>query len=350
MKTALITGVTGQDGSYVADILLERGYEVHGLYRRVAGGDNLLNVRHLLDNVEFHLHRGDVLEALAVDRLVRELQPDELYHFADQDNVDWSFKLPGLAADLTAGATAKLLESVVSGSPKTRVFVPTSATMFGDAQPPQDEGTPLRPLSPYAVGKVSAYHWAHYYREVRGLHVVVGIMFNHDSPRRRGDYLLHKIARAVATREPTKLRSATQRVDIGWALQFMMAVVDLMRLDKPETVVIGTGTAHMVSQMVDRAERMASFQLSRVVEFGLEERPGTVPTYQACPSKLLSLIGWHPTSTSLNVVSELVNHYRGTELGGPVEADPQRIKDAFAAAQAHWQACFRQKHDDSREG
>lgn len=305
MKKALITGVTGQDGSYLVDILLDRGYEVHGLYRRVSGG-NFHNIQHVLDKhpVEFHLHRGDIQDPGSVVNAVATVTPDEVYHMADQDNVGWSHDVPTLASDVTARGTAVVLEAVRVHSPRSRVFVPCSATVFGDAPAPQDERTPFNPQSPYAVGKAAAFYWARYYREVHGLHVVVGIMYNHDSPRRQGDYLLHKICRAAASGDPIELGDPRQRVDIGDAREFMKIVHKMMQLHVPDDFVVGTGESPTIGD-VARYAGLTS------VRWGHPDRPGRVPTLVAYPKKLNDTLGQQGVLTKnvFNVVVGLLEHY-----------------------------------------
>ena len=226
---ALITGVLGQDGSYLADILLSRGYEVHGLYRH-SSKDNLQNVSHNLDNPCFKLHKGDVIDGLCLDMLIERLQPDEIYHMADQDNVDWSYKIPSYQIEITVKAVVNLLTSVHHRCPRAKVFLPCSATMFGSAQAPQTEETPFDPRSPYACAKVAVYHIARMYRQNYNLYVNVGIMFNHDSPRRNGNYLLHKICKAAVTGEKVAMFDVEQEVAIGYAEDYMRYVCDMMQL------------------------------------------------------------------------------------------------------------------------
>jgi GDPmannose 4,6-dehydratase len=308
MKKALITGVTGQDGSYLADILLDQGYEVHGTHRRVSTG-NLQNVEHLRDNVEFHLHRMDLQDPWSIERVVRDVRPDELYHMADQDNVGWSFDVPWLSHDVTARGVALVLGAVLVHAPEARVFVPCSATVFGDAPPPQDEETRFLPQSPYAVGKVSAYYWAEYYRRVHGLHVTTGIMYNHDSPRRTGDYLLHKICRAAALGGSVELGNPYQRVDIGYAREYMeMVAGSLIHYKDPDVYVVGTGDAYAIGDMVSYARKKV--ETSMVVRWDHPDRPGPEPTLKAGPLKLRKAVGWNPKVSVFGVIDMLVDHYR----------------------------------------
>ena len=307
MKKALITGVTGQDGSYLADILLEQGYEVHGLYRRVSQG-NFKNIDHIIDErpVEFHLHRGDITDPSSVLRIVRDVTPDEVYHMADQDNVGWSHDTPWYSSEVTTKGTATLLECVRVYVPKCRVFVPCSATMFGAAPPPQDEQTPFSPQSPYAVAKTAAYYWAQYYRETHGLHVTTGVMYNHDSPRRHGDYLLHKICKAAVSGISIELGDPYQRVDVGYAREYMELAVKLVQLPKPAVYVVGTGEAPTIGDMVSYAEGSGRFS----VRWHHPDRPGKTPTLQANISKLMTLLRDAPRVKVYGVIDGLLAHYR----------------------------------------
>ena len=313
MKKALITGVTGQDGSYLADILLERGYEVHGLYRRVSQG-NFKNIDHIIkaEPVEFHLHKGDITDASSVLRVIREVQPDELYHMADQDNVGWSYETPWLSSELTAKSVGTVLELVRTYCRDCRVFIPCSATMFGAAEFPQTELTQFAPQSPYAVAKVAAYYWAQYYRETHKLHVVTGIMYNHDSPRRQGDYLLHKICRGVVNGEAIELGDPSQRVDIGDAKEYMEVVHEMMQLPLPDFYVLGTGEAPTIGDVVNFV-RAHSLGGNLSVRWGHPDRPGAPPALSPDTTKLQRALGWVKTTRNVyNVVAGLLAHYRSS--------------------------------------
>ena len=237
MMRALISGVAGQDGSYLADILLERGYEVYGLYRH-SSKDPFDNVRHNLSNPNFHLIQGDVTDALCLDEIIRKVDPHHIYHEADQDNVDWSFVHPAYQVDVTVKAVSNLLASVRRHCPSAHVFIPCSATMFGDAPAPQTESTPFNPLSPYACAKVAAYHIARMYRQNYGMFVCTGILYNHDSPRRNGNYLLHKICKAAALGEKVSLWDLNDQIAIGYANDYMKHVVRTMHHDRPDDYTI----------------------------------------------------------------------------------------------------------------
>lgn len=243
-KRALITGINGQDGSYLADILLEKSFEVHGLYRR-SSVDNLTRIAHCRERIT--LHAGDVTDAGSLYRIFDDCDRfDEVYHLADQDEVGHSFTAPGVSVAVTYGGTVNVLEAVRQLTPSTRVFVPSSATIFGNAPPPQNEETPLDPCSPYAVAKAAVIHACRMYREHYGLHVCCGIMFNHDSPRRGSGYLLQRIARG----QPL-WGDQEAVVDIGYAREYMEAAWRMMQLDKPDDFVIGTGRGYRIKDLVE---------------------------------------------------------------------------------------------------
>ena len=242
MKRALVIGCGGQDGSYLCDILLEKHYCVHGLYRR-SSVDNLTRVAHCRDRVT--LHAGDVTDANSLAVAFHESKPDEVYHVADQDEVGHSFAAPSVAVNVTYGGTVNVLEAVRRCCPSARVFVPSSATVFGDAPPPQTESTPFAPKSPYACAKAAAYYAARMYREHYRLHVCCGVMFNHDSPRRGGGYLLQRIARGQPLWGDT---NAT--VDIGYAREYMEAAWRMLQLDTPDDFVIGTGRGYRIADLL----------------------------------------------------------------------------------------------------
>lgn len=254
MKRALILGVTGQDGSYLAEILLEKGYEVHGLIRRSATG-NTRNIEQFIDRLT--LHRGDLTDATSLYRVIREVRPQELYNEADQDHVRWSFDAPGYSYDVTGAAVGRLLEIVRQIDPGIRVFQPCSSNMFGKAtESPQTEGTPFRPQSPYACAKVLAYVLAQHYREAYGMFVATGILYNHESPRRTEEYVTRKITRAAAQiklgrRSSLALGDLMARIDWGYAREYMDAAWAILQHDRPDDYVLATGEAHSVREWLD---------------------------------------------------------------------------------------------------
>lgn len=283
---ALITGVCGQDGSYLADILLERGYEVYGLYRH-SSKDPFDNVRHILHNPSFHLIQGDVTDALCLDEVIRSVDPHHIYHEADQDNVDWSFIHSAYQVEVTVKAVSNLLSSVRRHCPSARVFIPCSATMFGDAPAPQTESTPFNPLSPYACAKVAAYHLARMYRQNYGMFVCTGILYNHDSPRRNGNYLLHKICKAAALGEKVSLWDLNDQIAIGYAKDYMQHVVRIMHHDRPDDYTICDAANVVVLTAAYLAYKEVGLACETYLELNTKTtRPFNSPDYCSLSTKL----------------------------------------------------------------
>jgi GDPmannose 4,6-dehydratase len=266
-RKALILGVTGQDGSYLADLLLGKGYAVHGMVRRSATG-NTRNIRHLLDDPSildrrFFVERGDLADPTSLYRIIREVKPDEIYNEADQDHVRWSFDMVGYSSDVTGAAVGRLLEIVRQVDPGIRVFQPCSSNMFGRCREPvQNEETPFAPQSVYAIGKVTAYYLARYYREAFGLHASTAILYNHESPRRSIEYVTRKITSgaariALGKQKTIALGDVSARVDWGYAKEYMEAAWRMLQRDEPGDYVIATGEAHSVQEFAAEAFRIA---------------------------------------------------------------------------------------------
>jgi len=306
---ALITGVCGQDGSYLADILLERGYEVYGLYRH-SSKDPLDNVRHNLRNPNFHLIQGDVTDALCLDEIIRKVDPHHIYHEADQDNVDWSFIHPAYQVDVTVKAVSNLLASVRRHCPSAHVFIPCSATMFGDAPAPQTESTPFNPLSPYACAKVAAYHIARMYRQNYGMFVCTGILYNHDSPRRNGNYLLHKICKAAARAEVLKLWNVDDAVSIGFACDYMQWVVTLMHHSKPDDYTICDAETMSLAHVAHLAYKDVGLDCEVYFDFNTQTtRPFSSPDYYS-PATKLHKLGSQSRKPFPRLIASLVRKYK----------------------------------------
>lgn len=281
-KRALILGIGGMDGSYLAEVLLDKGYSVHGLYRR-SSVDNLARIRHLLGRVT--LHQGDMADSLSVREAICLAQPSLIFNEADQDSVGWSFNTAGLSVDITYGGLARLLEFLRRWDEKVRVFQPLSATMFGAAPPPQDESTPFAPASPYACAKTAAYYLCQHYRREYGLHVSTAILFNHDSPRRGPGYLLQRIAR----REPL-WGDLQEVVDVGHAREYMEAAWRIMQLDRPDDFVLGTGRGY------------------RIADLASERHPkpvGAAAGLRADAAKARAAFGFAPTMDAPAVLEEI---------------------------------------------
>ena len=306
---ALIIGIGGQDGSYLADVLLERGYEVAGIYRH-SSVDNLQRIKHIKDKVT--LYPGDLLDTTTTIRTLKDYQPDEVYNEADQDNVPWSHNVPGISCDVTAGAVGKLLESVYQTNKDIKVFQPLSATMFATGNLTQNEQTRFNPQSPYACGKVAAYYLCRYYRETKDMFVATAIFFNHDSPRRSEDYLLNKICNSVVRmakgeQDMLYLGNLATQVDIGFAWEYMVAAHSIMQCEVPDDFVIGTGVGHTIEEWVATACKVA--KLDGRCRVGMDTkyyRPGLTPYSVADITKAYRTFGFNPQYQMKELVEVLV--------------------------------------------
>lgn len=312
-KQALILGVTGQDGSYLADILLERGYEVHGMYRHSSTG-NLSRIQHNLERKNpLVLHKGDMTDVHSLWRILDEVNPCEMYNEADQDNVNWSFATPSLNYDLTFTAVGNLLELIKEMGMPVRIFQPCSATVFGNpTEAPQTEATPFNPRSPYACAKAGVYHLCRYYREVHGMHVTTGILYNHDSPRRSEDYLLSKICRSIARiakdKQPTmSIGRLEQVVSLSSARDCMEGAVGLLQLSESSDYLMGGEQSYTIGQLVELAAAVAGLEhWNRYVL--LDPRYATAeltpPLVPDC-TKMRDTIGWRVSHIS-SLIKEIV--------------------------------------------
>lgn len=279
-KTALVFGVTGQDGSYLAEVLLEKGYEVHGMVRRSATG-NTRNIDHLIAdpaifNERFFLCRGDLADTTSLYRIVNAVQPDEIYNEADQDHVGWSYDMVGFSADITGAAVGRILEMIRQVNPKIRYFQPCTSNMFGQsASATQNEQTAFNPQSPYACAKTFAYYLTRYYRDAFGIFAATAILYNHESPRRTVDYVTRKVTRAAARikcgRQKTLvLGDLSAAIDWGYSREYMEAAWRMLQLDAPGDFVIATGETHTVREWVDHAFAIVGLRAGDHVE--IDER------------------------------------------------------------------------------
>lgn len=262
-RRALITGLTGQDGSYLAELLLDRGYEVHGLVRRSAT-PSTENIQHLLDDPGVHgqrlfTHIGDVCDPLGLHRLLERTQPDEVYHLAAQSRVDVSFEVPHQTLATNLLGTQAVLDAIRAVNPRIRMYQASSSEMFGQARElPQSERTPFHPRSPYAVSKVAAYWACVNHRESYGLFVCNGILFNHESPRRGRAFVTRKVARGVALiargrASALHLGNLDARRDWGYAPEYVEAMWRMLQQPEPGDYVVATGRSHSVRELVQHA-------------------------------------------------------------------------------------------------
>src|SRR3954470_18733450 len=261
-KTALITGITGQDGSYLAELLLEKGYEVHGIIRR-SSSFNTDRIDHLYQDphergVRLFTHYGDLADPVSLTHLLYRLQPDEIYHLGAQSHVRVSFDVPEYTFDVTAGGTLRVLEAIREAGVNSRFYQASSSEMFGAAPPPQSETTPFHPRSPYAVAKVMAHWITVNYRESYGIFAATGILFNHESPRRGETFVTRKITRALARieaglQEKLFLGNLDAQRDWGSTPDYTDAMWRILQADEPDDYVIATGEMYSVRDFLDAA-------------------------------------------------------------------------------------------------
>ena len=304
MKKALITGITGQDGSYLAEFLLSKGYEVHGLIRR-SSTFNTERIDHIYvdpheSNVKLFLHYGDITDSGQLTNLIYNIQPDEIYHLAAQSHVRVSFDMPEFTGDVTGLGTTRLLEAIRRSGIKTRYYQASSSEMFGDASPPQNEATPFRPRSPYAAAKVYSYWMARNYREGYKLFAVNGILFNHESPRRGETFVTRKITRAlgrikIGLEGKIYLGNLKAKRDWGYAKDFVEAMWLMLQQEEPDDYVIATGESHSVEEFLEEAFGYVGLDWRGYVEIDPRYfRPTDVDFLQGDASKAKRKLGWEP--------------------------------------------------------
>jgi GDPmannose 4,6-dehydratase len=317
MRRALITGVTGQDGSYLAEFLASKDYEVHGLKRR-ASSFNTERVDHIYEDshqtgARFFLHYADLTDASSLTALLSEIQPHEVYNLGAQSHVRVSFEIPEYTADVVAMGTVRLLEAIRRAKVQCRFYQASSSEMFGSAPPPQNEDTPFHPRSPYACGKVFAHQITVNYRESYGLHACCGILFNHESPRRGETFVTRKITRAVAhIREGLQkalfLGNLDARRDWGFAGDYVEAMWAMVQRDVPEDFVIGTGESHSVREFVELAFAHAGLDWREYVRIDPRYfRPAEVDFLQADTAKARRMLAWEPKVAFRNLVKMMVD-------------------------------------------
>jgi GDPmannose 4,6-dehydratase len=306
VKKALITGITGQDGSYLAELLLAKGYEVHGMIRR-ASTFNTRRIDHIYHDphnngkkVDLYLHYGDVSSSETLVDIIYNIHPDEIFHLAAQSHVRVSFDMPEYTADVTGLGTIRILEAVRKSGIKTHFYQASSSEMFGGAKPPQNELTPFEPRSPYAAAKVYAYWITRNYREGYNLCASNGILFNHESPRRGETFVTRKITRALAaikagTQKKLYLGNLASKRDWGYAPEYVEAMWLINQQDKPDDYVIGTGESHSISDFLDEAFGYADMDWHEYVEIDPRYfRPTEVDYLLADPSKSKQKLNWEP--------------------------------------------------------
>ncbi|WP_141266880.1 GDP-mannose 4,6-dehydratase [Thermodesulfovibrio sp. Kuro-1] len=345
MKKALITGITGQDGSYLAEFLLSKGYEVHGLIRR-ASTFNTQRIDHIyidphLPEARLFLHYGDLSDSGQLVHIIYNIQPDEIYHLGAQSHVRVSFDMPEYTGDITALGTTRLLEAIRRSGIKTKFYQASSSEMFGASPPPQNEKTPFYPRSPYAAAKVYAYWMTVNYREAYKLFACNGILFNHESPRRGETFVTRKITRALARILASKqdklyLGNLEAKRDWGFAPEYVEMMWLMLQQDEPDDYVVGTGESHSVREFVEKAFSYAGIEIEwrgkgveekgiiASVDYSINSnlkpgdivieidpkyfRPTEVEHLQADITKAKERLGWQPRTTFDELVKIMVDY------------------------------------------
>ncbi len=318
MKKALITGITGQDGSHLADLLLEKGYEVHGIIRR-ASSFNTSRIDHLytdphVNGVRLFLHYGDLADALNLTRLIDRVCPDEIYHLGAQSHVRVSYDIPEYTGDVTALGTIRILEAIREAKVPARFYQASSSEMYGKVQAvPQTETTPFWPRSPYAVAKVYAYWATVNYRESYGMHASNGILFNHEGPRRGETFVTRKITRAVAAIKKGKqseifLGNLDAKRDWGYAPEYVEGMWRMLQQPDADDYVLATGETHSVKEFVVEAFAHVGLDWEKHVKYDARyERPAEVDLLIGDPAKAKAKLGWEPQTKFKKLVQIMVD-------------------------------------------
>lgn len=321
-RRALVTGITGQDGSYLTEFLLAKGYEVHGIVRRASlfNTDRIDHLRHdpQVEGANLALHHGDLADGTALRRVLEQVEPDEVYNLGAQSHVKVSFEVPEYTADINALGTLRALTALrdyVSHTGRSvRFYQAGTSEMFGGAKPPQNESTPFVPRSPYAASKVAAHWYAVNYREAYGLFICNGLLFNHESPRRGETFVTRKITRAAGRikeglQEKLYLGNLDARRDWGFAGDFVEAMWLMMQKDEPDDYVIATGRSHSVREVVEIAFGTLDLDWTRHVEFDSRYlRPTDVDALEGDASKARARLGWHPRMDFRTLIELMATH------------------------------------------
>jgi GDPmannose 4,6-dehydratase len=318
MKKAFITGITGQDGSYLTELLLAKGYEVHGVVRR-ASNFNTQRIDHLYQDprdpeTRLFLHYGDLTDGSRLTNLLASIHPDEIYNLAGQTHVRVSFDEPEYTGDTTGLGATRLLEAVRQACPQARYYQASSSEMYGAAQPPQNEATLFHPRSPYGVSKLYSYWMTKNYRDAYGLFASNGILFNHESPRRGETFVTRKITKAVARisrglQTELYLGNLDARRDWGYAPEYVLAMWKILQTDSPDDFVIGSGTDVSVREFLEMAFQHAGLDWEKYVRFDNRYmRPTEVDTLVADPSKAESSLNWKARVEPRELAKIMVDH------------------------------------------
>ena len=320
MKKALITGITGQDGSYLAELLLEKGYEVHGVVRR-SSSFNRERIEHLIQDPDISgstlfLHYGDMTDSSALNRILEKVAPHEIYNLAAQSHVRISFDMPEYTADVDALGVARLLDAIreVGLLGETKFYQASTSEMFGSSPPPQSEETPFHPRSPYAAAKLYSHWMVVNYRKGYGLHASSGILFNHESPRRGRNFVTRKVAVAAARikaglQDSLALGNLDAKRDWGHAKDFVRAMYLMLQQPQGDDFVIATGRTHSIRDLLDRAFGRVELDWKKyVIVKERYFRPTEVDALRGDSSKARSVLGWEPEISFEEMIDEMVDN------------------------------------------
>jgi len=315
MKKALITGITGQDGSYLSELLLDKGYEVHGILRRVALEDpaaRMWRIRHIVDKI--HIHSASLESYASLFNIIADVRPDECYHLAAQSYVSYSFEDEFSTINTNLNGTHYVLSSVKRQAPECRFYFAASSEMFGHAaETPQNEKTPFHPRSPYGISKLAGYELTRNYREAYGLFALSGILFNHESPRRGAEFVTRKISSSAAKiklglEKQIRLGNIEAKRDWGHARDYVRAMWLMLQQDTPEDFVIATGQSHSVKEFLEIAFTYLDLDYrDYLVQDDELYRPSEVHILQGDASKAHGKLAWQPTAGLGDLIREMVD-------------------------------------------
>lgn len=339
-KVALITGITGQDGSYLADFLLEKGYEVHGIVRRTSSFKSRERIEHLYEKpfesdsekVHFYLHYGDLTDSSSIEKIIKKVQPDEVYNLGAQSHVGISFEVPENTVNVVALGCLRMLEAIKKLCPKARFYQASSSEQYGKVEEtPQTESTRFHPRSPYGCAKVFAHNITRNYREAYGIFACNGILFNHESERRGENFVTRKITSSLArikagTQKKLRLGNLNAKRDWGHTLDYVEAMWLMLQQDKPDDYVVGTGEHHSVREFLEEAAKAVGLNIKSNERLGMQEkfldengnviveidpkyyRPAEVETLLADPTKAMQKLGWKPKISFKELVQLMARH------------------------------------------
>ena len=314
-KKAIISGVTGQDGSYLAEFLLSQGYEVYGIMRRVSMFASS-RIDHILDHPRFHKFYGDLEDAPSIVGLIDKVQPDEFYNLGAMSHVRVSFEIPRYTIAANTLGVLTILDAIRQFSPHTRFYQASSSEMFGapEVKPPFNEHTPMIPQSPSGVSKLASYHLTQQYRNGYHLFATTGILFNHESPRRGENFVTKKVTKAVARikkgkQKTLELGNLEAKRDWGWSPEFVDAIYKIVQHDKPDVFVVATGETHTIREFVAEAFDYVGLNWKDFVTYHEKlVRPNEVPLLLGDASKIKKVLGWKPKMKFKDIVRAMVDH------------------------------------------